>query len=127
MEWEYASRAGAVTSRHYGLSVDLLEQYARYEANSHKHAWPCGSLMPNDLGLFDTLGNVFEWCQERAPPYQPGRAESRMHDVIDDAPRQVRGGVFDYPPPYCRSAFRAWFAPSFLDSNGGFRLARTYN
>ena len=58
-EWEYACRAGAMTSRHYGLSVDLLEQYARYQANSHDHAWPCGSLMPNDLGLFDMLGNVY--------------------------------------------------------------------
>ena len=66
VEWEYASRAAAMTSRHYGLSVDLLEQYARYQANSHNHAWPCGSLMPNDLGLFDTLGNVYEWCQERS-------------------------------------------------------------
>ena len=50
VEWEYASRAAAMTSRHYGLSVDLLKQYARYEANSQNHAWPCGSLMPNDSG-----------------------------------------------------------------------------
>src|SRR5262249_44165204 len=79
-EWEYASRAGAVTSRHYGLSVDLLEQYARYQANSHHRAWPCGTLMPNDLGLFDTLGNAYEWCQE--PSDQPGRAASPMSDIV---------------------------------------------
>jgi formylglycine-generating enzyme required for sulfatase activity len=125
VEWEYASRAGALTSRHYGFSVDLLEHYARYDANSQRHAWPCGSLMPSDLGLFDTLGNVYEWCQE--PSDQPGRAASPMSDIIDDAPRLVRGGAFLYPPPYIRSAFRAWFAPSHLGSDGGFRLARTYN
>ncbi len=57
-EWEYACRAGAVTSRYYGQSIDLLGDYARYQANSRDHAWTCGSLLPNDLGLFDMLGNV---------------------------------------------------------------------
>ena len=63
-EWEYACRAGAVTSRYYGHSIDLLGAYAWYQANSKEHAWPCGSLLPNDLGLFDMLGNVYEWCQD---------------------------------------------------------------
>ena len=62
-EWEYACRAGAVTSRYYGHSIDLLDAYAWYQANSKEHAWTCGSLLPNDLGLFDMLGNVYEWCQ----------------------------------------------------------------
>jgi serine/threonine protein kinase/formylglycine-generating enzyme required for sulfatase activity len=127
VEWEYASRAGAVTSRHYGFSVDLLEQYARYDANSHRHAWPCGSLMPNDLGLFDTLGNVSEWCQERSTSPQQWQDASPMSDIVDDAPRMVRGGAFLFPPAYIRSAFRAWFAPSPLSPTYGFRLARTYN
>ena len=64
-EWEYACRAGAITSRYYGVSTDLLGKYAWYQANSQEHAWPCGSLLPNDLGLFDMLGNVFEWVQDR--------------------------------------------------------------
>ena len=64
-EWEYACRSGTITSRYYGLSTDLLGKYAWYQANSQEHAWPCGSLLPNDLGLFDMLGNVFEWCQDR--------------------------------------------------------------
>ena len=64
-EWEYACRAGTVTSRYYGVSVELLGKYAWYQANSQDHAWPGGSLLPNDLGLFDMLGNVFEWVQDR--------------------------------------------------------------
>ena len=60
-EWEYACRSGTITSRYYGDSTDLLDKYAWYQANSQDHAWPCGSLLPNDLGLFDMLGNVFEW------------------------------------------------------------------
>ena len=58
-EWEYACRAGAVTSRYFGVNVDLLGKYAWYQATSQDHAWPCGSLLPNDLGLFDMLGNVY--------------------------------------------------------------------
>ena len=56
-EWEYACRAGAGTSRHYGLSDDLLPRYARHLANGGDHSWPVGGLLPNDLGLFDMLGN----------------------------------------------------------------------
>ena len=49
----------------------LLGTYARYQANSQEHAWPGGSLLPNDLGLFDMLGNVYEWCQDPYARYQP--------------------------------------------------------
>ena len=125
VEWEYASRAAAMTSRHYGLSVDLLEQYARYQANSRNHAWPCGSLMPNDLGLFDTLGNVYEWCQERSTNYQPGRTASPISDISDDAPRLLRGGAFTGQPADVRSAIRNWIVPTYRNHWIGFRLART--
>src|SRR5438094_7675754 len=64
-EWEYACRAGAVTSRYYGESEELLGKYAWYGSNSAGHTWPVGMLKPNDLGLFDMHGNVYTWCQER--------------------------------------------------------------
>ena len=72
-EWEYACRSGAITSRYYGHSLDLLEAYARYQANSKEHAWRCGSLFPNDLGLFDMLGNMDEWCQDSWNASKPAK------------------------------------------------------
>jgi formylglycine-generating enzyme required for sulfatase activity len=126
-EWEYACRAGTATSRPYGLSINLLETYARYQANSKDHAWRCGSLLPNDLGLFDMLGNVIEWCQERHANYQPGKAESSIDDIVDDHPRLLRGGSFLYRPAVVRSAYRDRYAPSAWSTYSGFRLARTDN
>jgi len=126
-EWEYACRAGTVTSRYYGLSKSLLEAYARYAANSNEHAWAGGRLLPNDLGLFDMLGNVYEWCQERNATYQPGGVES-IHDEIINlrVPRLIRGGAFDYSPASVRSALRTGLLPWSQTSDSGFRLARTY-
>ena len=63
-EMEYATRAGALTSRYYGETEELLPKYAWYNKNSQERTWPVGSLKPNDLGLFDVQGNVYTWCQE---------------------------------------------------------------
>ncbi len=83
-EWEYACRAGAETSRYFGFSKILLDKYARYQANSQDHAWPGGSLLPNDLGLFDMLGNVYEGCQERFVDYQPDE-KGFLDDIIKES------------------------------------------
>jgi formylglycine-generating enzyme required for sulfatase activity len=68
-EWEYACRAGAVTSRYYGETTELLDKYGWYWDNAHERTWRVGSKKPNDLGLFDVHGNVYTWCQERARGY----------------------------------------------------------
>src|SRR5262249_3601359 len=81
-EGEYACRAGAATSRYYGASIDLLDAYARYQANSQEHAWACGSLLPNDLGLFDMLGNQFEWTQSGLVPRWRER-KGVFNDIIN--------------------------------------------
>ena len=129
-EWEYACRAGSVTSRYHGLSVELLGAYARYAGSSQEHAWRCGSLLPNDLGLFDLLGNVYEWCQERKYEYyeyQPGRTESPGDEAVDDTPRLLRGGAFTFLPAEERSARRVWNVPTDRNFHLGFRPARTYD
>ena len=63
-EIEYATRAGAVTSRYFGETEELLPKYAWYLTNGRRDTSPVGMLKPNDFGLFDMQGNVFTWCQE---------------------------------------------------------------
>jgi formylglycine-generating enzyme required for sulfatase activity len=130
-EWEYACRAGALTPRYYGSGLDLLGRYARYIGNSQDHAWLCGSLLPNDLGLFDMLGNVYEWCREPPLPYQPAPDGTVIDNIsmqsYSHADRLLRGGAFVYRAPNLRSADRNARAPAHVNTYDGFRLARTHD
>jgi len=131
-EWEYACRAGAVTIRYYGNSNDLLDAYARYGANSKEHAWMCGSLLSNDLGLFDVLGNLYEWCHDNTLASRPSKKGTYRDDIlkseyVDGHTRYFRGGSFlFYRPADVRAAFNTWSAPNTRSSHDGFRVARTY-
>ena len=120
-----------LTSRYYGHSIELLDAYAWYQANSQDHAWSCGSLLPNDLGLFDMLGNICEWCQDKSNTSPVGKKESYSDDsssytvVIEKHPRIMRGGTFSTPPENVDSAGRYWYAPAIRSPSLGFRLSRT--
>jgi formylglycine-generating enzyme required for sulfatase activity len=125
-EWEYACRAGAVTTRYYGSTLILLDRYAWYFRNSGdpRRVQRCGLLMCNDLGLFDMLGNVFEWCQDRVPLAADGTLSARG-EVVDDGNRVLRGGAYANQAAESRSAQRFSYPPSERRHNQGFRIART--
>jgi formylglycine-generating enzyme required for sulfatase activity len=131
-EWEYACRAGAMTSRYYGESEDLLGCYAQYPGKSRGRAWSCGSLQPNDLGLFDSLGNVYEWVQDR-PTVYPVNSQKLVQNrsnssvmIMESDSRLLRGGSFASHPACVRSAYRYGNQPSVRDFDYGFRPARSY-
>jgi formylglycine-generating enzyme required for sulfatase activity len=107
--------------------LTLLDRYAWYVENSGnpRRVQACGRLLPNDLGLFDMLGNVWEWCQGRSGG-KPGGEDSSIDDVVDDVPRVYRGGSYYARPAALRSAYRAGSAPTNRDIILGFRPARTY-
>ena len=128
-EWEFACRAGTTTEYFFGQTDRLLTHYAWNRVNSGRRTRPVASLKPNDLGLFDILGNVNEWCYDLDKPYAISTA------TLDDSPgvdpvnnsrfRIVRGGAFDSLPASCRSAFRGDLAPRNYTLIMGFRLVRT--
>jgi len=137
-QWRSSSRFW--TQRHglsslqlfYGVSTSLLEKYAWYFANSKDHAWNSGALLPNDLGLFDMLGNVFEWCQDRSRADRPIE-KGVMVDlpptaevVVDKQLRILRGGSYGEGLDSLRCAYRAAEPPTSQNVYGGFRIARTY-
>lgn len=130
-EWEYACRAGSATSRYFGESEQWLAQYGWYVATSIDRSRPVASLKPNDLGLFDLLGNALEWCQDRPLPYPVDQGPKAMDDVEDtqsvqnSAGRVLRGGGFQSQPGDLRSAYRNATEPVSRTADVGFRPART--
>jgi formylglycine-generating enzyme required for sulfatase activity len=125
-EWEYACRAGAVTSRFYGRAEVLLGKHAWYAGNAGEKAHPVGRLRPNDLGLFDMLGNVAEWCQDRYDAYPIGVVEDAEDpDRRDTDSRVYRGGAYFNHATSMRAAQRTGERPAFRFGNVGFRVART--
>lgn len=131
-EWEYACRAGARTSRFYGESDELLGKYVWYAANAQERSWPVGNLKPNDWGLFDMLGNTFEWCQDRDEWYGNRKGKTTIEQelanllVRDKQSRILRGGAYGKQPRNLRCADRFRMAPPDAYSDIGFRVARTH-
>jgi hypothetical protein len=127
-EWEYAARAGAMTSHDYGNADALLDDYAWTARNSGYRAAPVGRLIPNRFGLFDMLGNVMEWCHDGYQTY-PLRAAQPWPDspdlMIAGQDRITRGAAFLYQPLSARCAQRDSHAPDRRRPYLGFRIART--
>lgn len=138
-EFEFAARAGAVTERHYGASNDLLHKYAWFAANSEGVSWPVATLKPNDLGLFDMMGNVLEWSQNvyHFDSGLPEKIPMRREDVEDEPEtmteeamntvfRSQRGGSFLHSRWDYKSASRTTYSRMVdVTDYFGFRVART--
>ncbi len=131
-EWEYAARAGTTTPRFFGRDPGQLGHYARYRMNSNIRTWTVGSLKPNELGLFDVYGNVWEWCHGSPDEPWPKFLES-VGDTPGDVSlpqehrRALRGGAFIMPAGAQRSAIRSFNRPINEQFTIGFRIARTIN
>jgi serine/threonine protein kinase/formylglycine-generating enzyme required for sulfatase activity len=132
-EWEYACRSGTVTPRGWGTGDRRLPKYAWY-LGAEGASRPPGMLKPNDLGLFDTLGNLGEWrCDPARDPivgYPVPKGEEPVVDVLEEAPfsgdvvRRMRGMSTGWPLGSF-SATRGSHWPGAPASHLGLRPVRT--
>ena len=131
-EWEYACRAGAETSRYYGDSVEFLAKYAYFLDNAANRSWPVGNLKPNDFGLFDMHGNVWQWCQARyeiSAPSQGGKLPEDTEGsfiVFDKDLRVLRGGSYGAHHWIVRCAYREASIPNGVSWYHGLRPVKTF-
>jgi len=121
-EWEFACRAGTTTTYYSGDTEADLACVAWYFANSGGKTHPVGQKEPNAFGLYDMLGNVWEWCQDWQDLYKPEAAVD-PHGPPGGDYRVLRGGAWCDHPDLCRAARRGWHCPGGRSTGLGFRLA----
>ncbi len=127
-EWEYCCRDGSMLNRPFGREERWMRYYVWSVVNSQGHSWPVGQLKPNSLGLFDLLGNVYEWCQgfPTTDELRAGRpVTDREETGVISREGCQRGGAFDSRLRNVNCGYRN---PNPRDSHYapvGFRLART--
>ena len=117
-EWEYACRAGTTGDRYGELS-----SIAWADRPLGQGTYPVGGKQPNALGLYDMLGNVWEWCQDWYGAYSAG-AQNNPTGAASGSSRVNRGGSWLGDAGSARASFRSGGGPSDRYNHLGFRLAR---
>jgi formylglycine-generating enzyme required for sulfatase activity len=142
-EWEYVARAGTTTRYFWGDSADdickhinLFDQSGRRASDltyvsadcddGYSFTAPVGSFEPNPFGLYDVIGNVWEWTEDcYTVPYPPDLTDGRSYQVEGECERRsIRGGSWITSPPRQRAAFRGRDPADVVFTPFGFRVAR---
>ena len=121
-EWEFAARGGN-SSRGYKYSgSNSLGSVAWYTDNSGNRTHAVGTKSPNELGIYDMSGNVWEWCQDWYGSYSSS-SQRNPHGSNSGSDRVRRGGSWLSNARYCRVSSRLSYSPVFRYYDLGFRLA----
>jgi formylglycine-generating enzyme required for sulfatase activity len=128
-EWEYAARGGSKSLDYIYAGSDNPDDVAWYADNSGGQIHPVGQKQPNELGLYDMSGNIWEWCCDwyAEDYYASSPANDPEGPALgpDTSLRVKRGGRADLNTDSIRVTYRSAEGISFPAGGNGFRLART--
>lgn len=125
-EWEYACRGGNSTRFYYGDDHDyaLLNKYCWYSANTWdlglKHPQSVGQKIPNDFGLYDMHGNVWEWTSDGWANYSEIRKYGQRARDLNQ--RVIRGGGWCHEAKFQRASDRDHYRVNYKHYYTGFRV-----
>lgn len=122
-EWEYAARGGNLSKGYLYSGSNNIDEVGWYINNSGGSTRPVGLKAPNELGLYDMSGNVWEWCWNIYGQYVSGH-KSNPKGVQSGDYCVIRGGSWHDRPEVCRTTNRGYDDPSSRVSAGGFRYVR---
>ena len=124
-EWEYAARGESTTTYPWGNSDAELHVYAWFNAIANATN-PVGLKKPNQFGLYDMIGNVWEWTQDCLNKnYKGAPTDGSAWTGGDCYQRVLRGGSWYGNPQYLRTAKRSGITSAIRVNGSGFRVART--
>ena len=122
-EWEYACRAGSITEWFFGNNPSIIGGYSWIPAaGGYTPATQIvGQRLPNAFGLYDLIGDVYQWCQDYWGNY-PSTPQTNPTGPATGNQRIQRGSFFNDTADDSRSATRSFFSPSFSTGQFGFRV-----
>ena len=122
-EWEYAARGGNRSIGYKYSGGDNLGSVAWYDGNSSSTTHPVKGKQPNELGLYDMSGNVWEWCADWFDSsYYASSPQNNPKGPSAGSDRVIRGGSWGSIARSCRVSYRISYAPSSTYSHLGLRL-----
>ena len=120
-EWEFAARGGKQSKGYKYSGSDNIGVVAWYTGNSGGKTHQVGTKEPNELGIYDMSGNVWEWCGDWYGSYSSS-AQTNPTGPSSGSTRVLRGGSWRHDAGYCRVSYRDLDFPSFRYSSRGFRV-----
>lgn len=121
-EWEYAARGGKNSEGHKYSGSNVVNDVAWYTSNTYDSGTqPVGTKNPNELGVYDMSGNVWEWCMDWYGPYE-SKAIKNPKGKANGNNKVLRGGSWSRGAKLCRVASRGYNLPDARYSYNGFRL-----
>lgn len=122
-EWEYAARGGKRSRKYKYAGSNTIGEVGWYAINSGDKTHRVGQKKPNELGLYDMSGNVWEWCFDWYDAnYYADSSECNPTGPSTGSTHVRRGGLWRQNARYCRSACRSYYGPYSRANNLGFRM-----